>query len=277
MSKIKSPVGFIVYEGPSVLDPSVNIAVIVNRVFGNATNGKTGALAQSFIIRTDMKPNEAVRAGQDQAICGLCPYAAGKGCYVSIKMVCSVYAAYKRGSYKTVPAETVGQLCASLVEIGVLDGFRAGSYGDPAAAPAGVWAAMIEPVRLAGGKTSGYTHQWTEKYAYMGRTADPAFRSLLMASAHGPVDAYLANAEGWRAFTTYGSAEELEAAGHVAMCPASKEAGYRKTCATCGGQTACNGRKSMDDRRVNIGIVLHGNQNVKAKALEANRKAQDAP
>ena len=274
MAKNKAPVGFLVYEGPSVLDPSVPIAVIVNRVLGNATNAKTGAMAQSFIIRTDMKPNEAVKAGLDHGICGQCPYAGGKGCYVSIKMVCSVYAAYQRGSYKTVSPDTVGSLCAALVEIGMLSGFRAGSYGDPAAAPYGVWEALMKPVREAGGKTSGYTHQWAEKYAYAGRTADPAFRALLMASAHGPVDALLANAQGWRAFTTFGSADELKATERMVMCPASKEAGHRLTCATCGGQSACNGRKSLDDRRANIGIVVHGSNYVKGLATEANSKAQ---
>lgn len=276
MQKIKQPVGFLVYEGPSVVDPSVPIAVIVNRVFGNATNAKTGAMAQSFIIRTDMKPNEAVRSKQDHAICGTCPYAGGNGCYVSIKMVCSVYAAYKRGSYREASPDTVGQLCASLVEIGMLSGFRAGSYGDPAAAPVGVWEAMMNPVRDAGGKTSGYTHQWSPRYAYQGRTADPAFRSLLMASAHGPVDALLANADGWRTFTTFGSAEELKMAGNTVMCPASKEAGHRRTCATCGGQSACNGRRSLEDRRANIGIVIHGNSAVKSKAAVSNAAAQGA-
>jgi hypothetical protein len=256
-----------------VLDPSVPIAVIVNRVLGNATNAKTGAMAQSFIIRTDMKPNDAVRAKQDHAICGACPYAGGNGCYVSLKMVCSVYGAYKRGSYKAASPDTVGQLCAALTEIGMLAGFRAGSYGDPAAAPYGVWEALMKPVRAAGGKTSGYTHQWSEKYAYQGRTADPAFRALLMASAHGPVDALLANAEGWRAFTTFGSADELKATDRMVMCPASKEAGHRLTCATCGGQSACNGRKSLDDRRANIGIVVHGSNYVKGLATSANESA----
>jgi len=274
MSNNKAPTGFLVYEGPSALDPSVPIAVIVNRVFGDATNGKTGAMAQSFIIRTDMPPNVAVKTKQDQAICGLCPYGSGNGCYVSIKMVCSVYRAYTRGRYKPATPDVVGRLAALLVELGMLDGFRAGSYGDPAAAPQEVWRAMMEPVRAAGGRTSGYTHQWSPRYAYMGRTADPAFRDLVMASAHGPVDALLANADGWRAFTTFGSAEELNATDRMAMCPASKEAGFRKTCATCGGQSACNGRRSMDDRRANVGIVIHGNSAVKSKAAVANQGAQ---
>lgn len=275
MSKSKKPTGFLVYEGPSEMDPSVQIAVIVNRVFGNATNAKTGAMAQSFVLRTDMKPNEAVKSGQDHAICGMCPYAGGKGCYVSMKMVCSVYAAYKRGSYIKASPETVGTLCASLVEIGMLDGFRAGSYGDPAAAPVAVWEAMMLPVRTVGGKTSGYTHQWAEKYAYQGRTADPGFKRLLMASAHGVSDAAAANEAGWRAFTTFSALEDLKEAPRMAMCPASKEAGFRRTCATCGGQAACNGRKDDSDRRVNIGIVVHGSNYVKGMAVEANKKAQE--
>jgi len=274
MPKNTKPTGFLVYEGPSVLDPSVPIAVIVNRVFGNATNVKTGAMAQSFIIRTDMAPNVAVKTKQDHAVCGCCPYAGNNGCYVSIKMVCSVYAAYKRGSYKRVSPKAVGTLAAGLVEIGMLDGFRAGSYGDPAAAPVEVWEQMILPVREAGGKTSGYTHQWTPKYAYQGRTADPRFRPLVMASAHGMVDTAVANADGWRTFTTFGSAEELKDVPRMTMCPASKEAGFRLTCATCGGQSACNGRRDLTDKRANVGIVVHGNQNVKKIATAANKSAE---
>ena len=61
MLNIKKPTGYLIYEGPSTLDPSVPIAVIVNRTEGKSTNAKTGAMAQSFIIRTDMKPNVALK------------------------------------------------------------------------------------------------------------------------------------------------------------------------------------------------------------------------
>ena len=267
----KHPTGYLIYEGPSSIDPSVNIAVIVNRVRGDATNEKTGSMAQSFILRTDMKPNVALKTKQDHAICGACPYAGGNGCYVSIKMVCSVYSAYKRGSYVKTTPEDLAVILAANVKSGRLDGFRVGSYGDPAAAPFEVWEPAVMAVRDVGGRTSGYTHQWSERYAYMGRTADPRFRALVMASAHGQVDAILAQADEWRSFTVFNSADELKLSG-AAMCPASKEAGYRKTCAGCGKQSACNGRRDIDDRRSSMGIVVHGNPVTVRQALRASSK-----
>jgi hypothetical protein len=88
------------------------------------------------------------------------------------------------------------------------------------------------------------------------------------------VDTAVANADGWRTFTTFGSAEELKAVPRMTMCPASKEAGFRLTCATCGGQSACNGRRDLTDKRANVGIVVHGNQNVKKIATAANKSAE---
>lgn len=275
MSKSKNPTGYLIYEGPSALDPSVPIAVIVNCITDTSSNEKTGNMAQSFIIRTDMKPNEALKSKQDHAVCGCCPYTGGNGCYVNIKMVCSVYAAYKRGSYKTATPEEVGQIMAERIRKGRLAGLRCGSYGDPVAAPYETWGPMVQIVRDAGGKTSGYTHQWSERYSYMGRTADPRYRQMLMASAHGPVDALLAAADGWRSFTVFNAEEDLRRAG-AAMCPASKEAGYRKTCGTCGGQSACNGRRDFDDRRAHIGIVVHGNEVTVKQAKKATAKLVDA-
>ena len=272
--KAKEPVGFIVYQGPSALDPSTEIVVIVNRLKGDCTNEKTGHMAQSFILRTDMKPNEAVKKKLDVAVCGECPYAHGAGCYVSMKMVCSVYNAFKRGSYGTATPADIGTLMAKRVKQGIIDGFRSGTYGDPAAAPFEVWEAMISPVRQAGGRTSGYTHQWAERYAYMGRTADPRFRTLMMASTHGPIDTLLAQADGWRAFASFNSLAELEDAD-VALCPATKEAGFRRTCGSCGKQSACNGRRDEDDRRVSMAVVIHGTQYVKGLAVQANNKAQE--
>ena len=271
----KNPTGYLVYEGPSALDPSVPIAVIVNRVHVKATNAKTGNMAQSFIIRTDMKPNEAVKSKQDHCVCGGCPYAGNNGCYVSIKMVCSVYAAYKRGSYKRVTPQELAPILVESVNTKRIAGLRCGSYGDPAAAPFEVWEPLVTAVREVGGKTSGYTHQWTDRYAYMGRTADPRFRQILMASSHNSVDAVLANADGWRAFTVFDALDDLQRSG-MAMCPASKEAGFRRTCGTCGGQSACNGRRDLDDRRVNIGIVVHGNQITVRQARKATAKLGDA-
>lgn len=276
----KKPIGYIVYEGPSACDSEVPIVVIVNCISSKSHNIKTGSLAQSWIIRQDMKPNEAVRQGLDHAICGACPYAKGKGCYVGIKTVCSVYNAYRRGSYAPMAPADLGKILAQRVVDGKLSGMRAGSYGDPAMAPYAVWEALMNPVRAAGGKTAGYTHAWSEAYAHNGIVADPSFKRLLMASAHGSTDAMKANMDGWRAFTTFNTIEAAQAPPEhgsgetrMALCPASKEAGFRRKCSNCGGQTACNGSKGDSDRRVNVAIVVHGSSAVKHHARISNEKA----
>ena len=68
MTKI---LGYIVYEGPSELTGEP-IVVIINRVHSASVNDKTGALVQSFIIRSDVNPADALKTGADRAICGDC-------------------------------------------------------------------------------------------------------------------------------------------------------------------------------------------------------------
>ncbi len=265
IEKMKKALGYIVYEGPSAADPDVMIVVIVNCVKRGSNNEKTGPMAQSWILRADIPPNKAIfgprpspaHPALDYAVCGACPYAAGRGCYVSLKTICSVWRAYNRCSYMHTSPEEVGAHVAARVKTGHLRGMRAGSYGDPAMVPFEVWEKLLLPVRGVGGKTSGYTHMWNSRYRHEGQEIDPRFKTLLMASAHGGIDAHNAAEEGWRPFAQFNSEADLRISG-LAMCPASKEAGHRKTCATCGSQSACNGRKGEEDKRVGVGIVVHG-------------------
>ena len=68
MSKTAKPLGFIAYEGPSMID-GAPIVVIVNKIDGS-DNVKTGAIVQTFIIRSDIGPVDALNTGADAAICG---------------------------------------------------------------------------------------------------------------------------------------------------------------------------------------------------------------
>jgi len=58
----------IIYKGPSLLDgkPIVVIATFSNR------NTKTGAVVQTYILRSDINPLEASKTGEDFSICGDC-------------------------------------------------------------------------------------------------------------------------------------------------------------------------------------------------------------
>ena len=88
--KTTKPLGYILYEGPSMID-GAPVVVIVNKIDGS-DNAKTGAMVQTFIIRSDIAPTEALRTGDDVSICGDCEHRpilareTGKPpCYVNVR------------------------------------------------------------------------------------------------------------------------------------------------------------------------------------------------
>ena len=217
--------GYIAYEGPSIIDGKP-IVVIVNKLDGSK-NAKTGAIVQSFIIRSHVDPVRALQTGADVSVCGQCehrPVLARKSgkppCYVQVaKSVLSVYSAYKRGRYvKADPATIAKALEGKIVRIG--------TYGDPFAAPVQMWTQIT---RYALGRR-GYTHQWDT----IGFDVD-AWAPLVMASADTIDQAAKANLLGMRVFRV---SQGIDVQAGEAMCPASKEAGQRTTCAKC---TLCAG------------------------------------
>lgn len=257
--------GAVLWQGASLLD-GAPIVVIATGLANKSSNAKTGAMIQTYILRADMEPHLAVRLGADVSICGQCPHrgtvrsplepgqvssawADGphekRTCYVNIGQgPLGVYRAWKRGVYidvKVAAAETGLAYGLALRDIGRGRQVRLGTYGDPAAVPADVWAALVS--RAAG--HTGYTHQW--------RLCDPALRTLCMASADSVADAAEAQRAGWRTFRVAqpcdpGKTRQLA----EVVCPASAEAGKKLTCSQC---MACGG---ADGRRGNIVINAHG-------------------
>lgn len=217
--------GYIAYEGPSLIDGKP-IVVIVNKLDGS-DNEKTGAIVQSFIIRSDVPPVEALKTGDDASICGDCPHrpllAKSNGqapCYVNVgRSVRSVYDAYKRGRYTRADAATIARALEGKI-------VRLGTYGDPAAAPVTVWTQIT---RYAAGRR-GYTHQW-QRADFDAQSWAP----LVMASADSIDEAARANMLGMRVFRV---SIGVDVQAGEAMCPASAEAGKRATCAKC---TLCAG------------------------------------
>jgi hypothetical protein len=223
MSKI---LGYIAYEGPSKID-GAPIVVIVNKIDNGSANAKTGAIVQTFIIRSDVNPVEALQTGADESICGDCehrPALARKTgkvpCYVQVaKSVLAVYNAYKRGRYvKADPATIAKALQGKIV--------RLGTYGDPFAAPVGMWNQII---RFAAGHR-GYTHQWQRP-----DFDAAAWSPLVMASADSIDQAAHANLLGMRVFRVSIGVDKQTG---EAVCPASAEGQRKSTCAKC---TLCAG------------------------------------
>lgn len=222
---MKKPLGFIAYEGPSLIDGKP-IVVIINKLDGS-DNAKTGAIVQSFIIRSDVAPTDALKTGDDASICGECPHrpllAKTNGqapCYVNVgRSVRSVYEAYRRGRYTRADAATIARALQGKI-------VRLGTYGDPAAAPVTMWAQIT---RYAASRR-GYTHQWARP-----DFDASAWAPLVMASADSIDEAARANLLGMRVFRV---SMGIDVQAGEAMCPASAEAGKRATCSKC---TLCAG------------------------------------
>lgn len=246
--------GVVFYEGPSKIDgkPIVGIATF------RSGNAKVGHLIQTWIIRSDIHPMDAINSGADSSVCGNCPLRGriadasertvkgkfggdtankGRSCYVNVSQApAAVYKTYKAGKYPILSREHRRLFMGR--------GLRFGSYGDPVAVPLAAWK-LLESL-CTGKSHPGYTHQWR----------NPKFKAWakkLMASTHTVEDNAEAVAMGWRTFRTVLNLKERT--GLEIVCPGSKEAGFKATCETCG---ACNGRSDMSDVRRSVAIVAHG-------------------
>lgn len=228
----------ILYRGPSMLD-GAPIVVVATGLRDASSNAKTGAMVQTYIIRDDMAPIEAVRTGADASICGDCPHRGdgtgkGRSCYVTlIHGPRAVYSSFKRGIYPVANPHQAKRLFAGKM-------IRLGTYGDPAAVPQSVWTIALGD---AAGWT-GYTHQW--------RKVSPSWAALVMASADSEADMNDAHDLGYRTFRV--TAEPFQnVKGREVVCPASEERGKRASCIEC---RACMGTSGK--ARVSIQIAAHG-------------------
>ena len=271
--KIKDlPLGYVIYRGPSRFTGEP-IAVVATGIKDRSGNRKTGYLVQTWILPIGpdgraILPHLAIRTGADRAVCGNCPLrpGAGGGCYVRLDTAPrQVAESFNAGKYAPVSPAYVAGIVAEHVRAGRIDGFRIGSWGDPAAVPSEVWRAIVPAVRAVGGVTPGYTHAWAARYATRPEAVATADEyGFLMASAHGAADRLRARSAGFRAFTLLRADETIPGAF---KCPATEETAYRKTCGACG---ACDGKRGAEDRRADPLIVVHGGApKAAARTIEA--------
>lgn len=211
------PNGYILYEGPSALDGKP-IVMIATGFRSKSQNPKTGDMIQTYIIRSDISPTQAIKTREDASICGNCKhrgfFGAGRTCYVQVHQAPSaVYNAYKRGSYTTIgltgPTPAVANLLANR-------SIRIGSYGDPAALPNSL---AVLPIIYAKNHTC-YTHEW--------RTS--SLRAISMASVDTEVEAKEAQKLGWRTFRVKNEKDPI--LDNEVECPAIAKPGII-TCQTC--------------------------------------------
>ena len=216
--------GTIIYQGQSLIDGK-DIVVIY---FNGSKNTKTGNMAQTYIIRSDIDPRLASKTGADYSICGNCKHrgtptndpnrkqAINRTCYVKLfQGVLAVYKSFMKGNYKVVNNHN------DIQSLGENQVVRLGTYGDPSAVPSYIWNSLLSKAK----KHTGYTHQ--SKIASADVRADQC-----MMSADTYEESKQFWSKGFRTFRVLQKNEELDKQNEV-LCPASKEAGKRTTCEQC--------------------------------------------
>jgi hypothetical protein len=245
--------GAVLYQGPSKIQPDVEIVVIVTGLRNASSNTKTGPLLQTHILVADDKPTQAVVSGLDSAVCGGCMHRRRwnaelqrweRSCYVNIgKAQNAIWTAFQNGSYPDIDWDVYNTIATGLFG-------RLGTYGDPASVPIEVWDNFVKP--LSG--WTGYTHQ----------SANPRLREVLkycQVSADSLGDAQASSKAGLGSFRVLGSNSPPKQDWEI-LCPASEEAGKTVQCHEC---LMCDGKSGN-----NIVIGAHGTGG--GYAQESNRR-----
>ena len=235
--------GFVFWQGASMIDGKP-VVLIVTNVVKPSKNEKTGPMIQTYILRSDVNPFDALLTGEDVSVCGFCPLRpflaklnklVGKRCYVNVpKAVLGVYRAFKNRRYasKNRVAEHTARLASK--------NLRKGTYGNPSAIPVAVWQELESLCK----KGTGYDHRW--------KSIHQTWNKHVMASVSNLVDAQKAWTKGYRTFRTRKAHEPL--ASNEIVCPASAEGGKKRSCITC---FACDGNpKGKDPKRVKSIVII---------------------
>lgn len=231
----------VIWTGPSQLDGSpIEVLVPVTK----SKNEKTGPMLQTYIVRADMSPLQAVLDNKDDAICGNCLHRGdgmkGRSCYVNIGQgVMATWRAPRIWSADSASRHRMGN--GRMVRIG--------SYGDPAAVPTKIWFDLIQ---YAAGNT-GYTHQW--------RTCDPSLKRFCMASVDSLAEMLEAQRNGWRTFRVLKTLDTPLQHAEV-ICPNTTTGILCTQCKACNGST---GKKGS--------IVIHAHGTAAARNAFAAKAA----
>ena len=215
VAKLPAQKGFILYDGPSMLDGERIICIAIL----DSKNKKTGNMIQTFIMRQDVRPTEAAKTGEDSSVCGSCRHRwhLGGSCYVNLGHApLAVHKAYWRGSYPIYDEAKHSQYFKGRK-------LRMGSYGDPAALPHALWDSILKWVEAH----TGYTHQ------IMHPNFDKAYLDTCMVSADSPNQAKKFKAMGARTFRVAMAGDGI-AKGEV-QCYADSEGITCMECMICDG------------------------------------------
>lgn len=213
--------GCTIWSGNSLID-NTPIVVLLTGLQTPSNNSKTGWMLQTYVIRQDIAPTEAVKQGLDFSICGDCPMrgkSSDRTCYVNLIPVNNVWRKYCSGSYPTLNSEILQNIKRRRLPL------RITAYGDAAATPMTAW----EPLLNVVDRWTGYTHQW--------RDCDRRWQKYLMASVESKRDLHVANSMGWRTFRVI-LPEEKPEVGEIMCTHVAHESVQCEDCGLCNGTTS---------------------------------------
>ena len=229
--QVRIPNGVTLRIGASHLDGAeiATIAVFGSVIGNSVPNKKTGAMVQVYYLRTDMNPQDAIRQGLDQSICGDCPLSwaqAKKGnarCYVlPFQAPYRVFEQWEAGKYPQLDALKPKQR-QLVMEILASVPIRLGAYGDPAC-DSDTLKMLVEH------RWTGYTHQWREY---------PHLKQWLMASIDS-IDEYR---EAKRlGFRTYRHTKDQAMLDNEIQCPHDTHGTQCISCLLCNGTRYASGK-----------------------------------
>jgi hypothetical protein len=196
----------ILWEGRSLIDDAPIVAIAT----AGSANRKTGPMIQVWIVRSDVAPHVAKRAGQDVSVCGHC--AMRDACYVvTAHAPRSAWEAYNAGLYGCVEPQAFAR---SVI--------RWGAYGDPALLPA----ELVHACNAVSRGWTGYTHLYKRDWAQW-------CRGVFMASVETAAQEERLRAQGWGTFRV--GLKDASDVGSATHCP------YDTVGTTCIECRACDG------------------------------------
>lgn len=232
--------GCLLYQGPSVLDPSRDIICILTF---RSTNRKTGDIPQTWIMDASMEPHIAVKTGDDASVCGSCVHrpSTGGACYVStFQAPLMIYRGWMEDRYPDATPMLLKRIDGQTI--------RLGAYGDPAAVPYDVWENLLK----YSGSSLGYTHQALHP------NFDYRILRHCMVSADSPQDAVVFRDAGLRTFRVKQPEEPL--LSFEIECLADSTPGM--TCQLC---KRCNGAEHQGK---SIAIDVHGSKKKRFEPIQ---------
>lgn len=220
------------------LSPLDGKPIVVIMTIGKSTNTKTGDMIQTYILREDLSPVEAIKLGEDFSICGDCPHRRKynpltdkyeRSCYVNAGQgPLSVWKAYKAGRYKMLWTNEELETAVSGRKV------RWGTYGDPSLCDPKI----VRWLNKYNAGHTGYTHQWRQEWAQV-------FQGIFQASCDGFSDYLNATETGWRTFSVV---PKGYTPNKIKLCPATVS-NSQAQCVTC---SLCDGAKA------DIYVEAHG-------------------